>query len=861
MFDKVQRPDQNAYVRQQQENETKQKEQKTKLNPDFLKYTPNFGDSISETTQKKDSADSSKNGNTKDNASSSKTGLPEDVQSKMEQSFGTSFNDVNVHANDKSANDLGALAYTQGKDIHFAPGQYNPESKKGQELLGHELTHVVQQRERRVKSPSVGDMQPTVVRKSEKQLKKEEQQKDYSISRIGGAKTQMQFQLKHGKEQLSTKLSQKHFNNYVNGEVKQLKKNKSAVHQLRSKANAFERQLKRDNISFGSEDYIQRTKDFFPGFDPVSPLLKSDPNFNVNDDKSLENEADTMGKKAAEGNSVSINGKTNNAIQKQEQDPPNNLASTWDWNTPQNSVQESGVINIPNTYEVATTESGNIELTLIDNESIRTEHILTNNIEAIRSYILRQYNWNAIVKTMKYISDNVNEFTFTSPTNISGTTDDNQIIIPDDGILGVVKLQLENAISSNNGEITADNINNITNAADGKPGANFATIMGETSQNTLRDEAGNTSMQKEDGTTIDLPDFSSDSEVTLYDFIRDITLARNGLWSDEENIVNLTGLRRELEISEEEDHAVQWNDTMAASWIETDEEGNQVKHCKHYTATTEPGNRDSSRMLRPQTATVLLGLHSSRQPAGRTKNILAQNSDTSGNGLTFREDRGMNLHPGGMRGYNAAAGNNNLRGGMVVSSGALADMAGGNGATTEDQFFVQLRLSKLFYLLSKYGINRNKSAYNHLKDLRNNAILLQSQSTPLTNSQEVAITDYNSVESLLSNNEYNDARKNYLKNTLKFDTIRENDILDGESTTEPNVSTANLQDGSLEVSSNVGQSSEGCQVIYGGGNFYDFWWNSLNKAEQSGQRRWYYTLINITNPYNQIQSEEGELND
>ncbi|MFN6947166.1 MAG: DUF4157 domain-containing protein, partial [Cytophagaceae bacterium] len=41
-------------------------------------------------------------------------------------------------------------AYAQGNDIHFAPGQYNPETQSGQELLGHELTHVVQQRQGRV---------------------------------------------------------------------------------------------------------------------------------------------------------------------------------------------------------------------------------------------------------------------------------------------------------------------------------------------------------------------------------------------------------------------------------------------------------------------------------------------------------------------------------------------------------------------------------------------------------------------------------------------------------------------------------------------------------------------------------------
>lgn len=83
---------------------------------------------------------------------SSGNSLPEDVQAKMENSFGTSFADVNIHQNDNSATDMGALAYTQGNDVHFAPGQYNPGSQAGQELIGHELTHVVQQRQGNVKS-------------------------------------------------------------------------------------------------------------------------------------------------------------------------------------------------------------------------------------------------------------------------------------------------------------------------------------------------------------------------------------------------------------------------------------------------------------------------------------------------------------------------------------------------------------------------------------------------------------------------------------------------------------------------------------------------------------------------------------
>lgn len=82
----------------------------------------------------------------------SPTGMPAETLNQMSSSFGHDFSDVNIHSGSQSAVDAGALAYTQGNDIHFAPGQYDPSSQGGQELLGHELTHVVQQREGRVQA-------------------------------------------------------------------------------------------------------------------------------------------------------------------------------------------------------------------------------------------------------------------------------------------------------------------------------------------------------------------------------------------------------------------------------------------------------------------------------------------------------------------------------------------------------------------------------------------------------------------------------------------------------------------------------------------------------------------------------------
>lgn len=78
------------------------------------------------------------------------TGIPDEVKQRMESSFGADFSSVRVHSDSSKAPEVGALAFTQGTDIHFAPGQFKPETSSGQQLLGHELAHVVQQSEGRV---------------------------------------------------------------------------------------------------------------------------------------------------------------------------------------------------------------------------------------------------------------------------------------------------------------------------------------------------------------------------------------------------------------------------------------------------------------------------------------------------------------------------------------------------------------------------------------------------------------------------------------------------------------------------------------------------------------------------------------
>jgi Domain of unknown function (DUF4157) len=62
--------------------------------------------------------------------------------------LGADFNGVRVHTDSKADTlnrSLSAKAFTTGKDIFFSQGTYCPGTPSGQQLLTHELTHVVQQ--------------------------------------------------------------------------------------------------------------------------------------------------------------------------------------------------------------------------------------------------------------------------------------------------------------------------------------------------------------------------------------------------------------------------------------------------------------------------------------------------------------------------------------------------------------------------------------------------------------------------------------------------------------------------------------------------------------------------------------------
>ncbi|MGD1908340.1 MAG: DUF4157 domain-containing protein [Leptolyngbyaceae cyanobacterium] len=70
------------------------------------------------------------------------------LQHRMGQAMGADFSGVKVHTDSQSDQlneSIQAKAFTTGQDVFFRQGEYAPNSTAGQELIAHELTHVVQQ--------------------------------------------------------------------------------------------------------------------------------------------------------------------------------------------------------------------------------------------------------------------------------------------------------------------------------------------------------------------------------------------------------------------------------------------------------------------------------------------------------------------------------------------------------------------------------------------------------------------------------------------------------------------------------------------------------------------------------------------
>ena len=85
------------------------------------------------------------------------------LQQSMEQAMGVNFSGVRVHTDfqsDQLNRSIQAKAFTTGQDVFFRQGTYQPSSREGQQLIAHELTHVVQQEGRAVQRSHLTNLQP-----------------------------------------------------------------------------------------------------------------------------------------------------------------------------------------------------------------------------------------------------------------------------------------------------------------------------------------------------------------------------------------------------------------------------------------------------------------------------------------------------------------------------------------------------------------------------------------------------------------------------------------------------------------------------------------------------------------------------
>lgn len=74
--------------------------------------------------------------------------LPQKSKAFFEPRFGQDFSQVKIHTSDHAERLAGAInarAFTYGNHIVFGRGEFQPDTDSGKRLMGHELTHVVQQ--------------------------------------------------------------------------------------------------------------------------------------------------------------------------------------------------------------------------------------------------------------------------------------------------------------------------------------------------------------------------------------------------------------------------------------------------------------------------------------------------------------------------------------------------------------------------------------------------------------------------------------------------------------------------------------------------------------------------------------------
>jgi|GEM_PF-4617039 len=107
-------------------------------------------------------------------------GMDASTQQQMSSGFGSDFSNVRIHTDSNAVQmnkELGSHAFTNGSDVYFNSGKYDPSSDSGKHLLAHELTHTVQQGASgktvaKKENPEAEEITPVQTKSSETALQK-----------------------------------------------------------------------------------------------------------------------------------------------------------------------------------------------------------------------------------------------------------------------------------------------------------------------------------------------------------------------------------------------------------------------------------------------------------------------------------------------------------------------------------------------------------------------------------------------------------------------------------------------------------------------------------------------------------------
>ena len=282
-------------------------------------------------------------------------------------------------------------------------------------------------------------------------------------------------------------------------------------------------------------------------------------------------------------------------------------------------------------------------------------------------------------------------------------------------------------------------------------------------------ESDNKSMEY-NGTTFTMPNIKTATETQLYDFLKNLVLARNGLWLSEDKRTNFISIRREIDKeSSSTTKDTKYNDTFFVCWKE-----NGTKNVKKYIGSTEPGNLDPNAhgKLLPQTVNMFLGEHEGQTTgttfAFRTENTYRQEINSAKDYFSSG-DSGLNIHYGhpGISGM--------PKQGDYQSSDNKLKKNAGNGGYSEEEFAAAIIVIKVLRILCQWGGGKaatSLSAYKYLesqtKTFTRSAVLTDQNAANPETTKRVEIKDGTTVEKTLTLASY----QNFMAGATKANAVK-----------------------------------------------------------------------------------------